>query len=166
MEQQEQDVLLDDDYNSELLLSSLYYSWWKFFINSKNMNHIPRQEEMLPRLLQQKLLQQNEEHVDDSSSSIIFSSSWLPRFLAESSSDSYDDLRMDYSVLAVCVLTLGLILVVEVLRHTLDHLAHGRPYFTAVLENVYAECTYSYTIRILYACMHTILLHRYQIMQE
>lgn len=47
--------------------------------------------------------------------------------------------RMDYSVLSVAVMTLGLIMVVEVFLHNLDHAAHGRPYFTAVLENIYSE---------------------------
>ena len=47
--------------------------------------------------------------------------------------------RMDYSVLSVAVMTLGLIMVVEVFIHRLDHAAHGRPYFTAVLENIYNE---------------------------
>ena len=34
-------------------------------------------------------------------------------------------------------MTLGLIMMVEVIRHRLDHAAMGRPYLTAVL---YAEC--------------------------
>lgn len=49
---------------------------------------------------------------------------------------------MDYSVLSVAVMTLGLIMVVEVFIHRLDHAAEGRPYFTAVLENIYNERTY------------------------
>jgi hypothetical protein len=48
--------------------------------------------------------------------------------------------RIDYSVLSVAVMTLGLIMMVEVGRHRLDHAAMGRPFFTAVLEGVYAEC--------------------------
>jgi hypothetical protein len=48
--------------------------------------------------------------------------------------------RIDYSVLSVAVMTLGLIMMVEVFRHRLDHAAMGRPFFTAVLEGVYAEC--------------------------
>jgi hypothetical protein len=48
--------------------------------------------------------------------------------------------RIDYSVLSVAVMTLGLIMMVEVFRHRLDHAAIGRPFFTAVLEGVYAEC--------------------------
>jgi hypothetical protein len=48
--------------------------------------------------------------------------------------------RIDYSVLSVTVMTLGLIMMVEVVRHRLDHAAMGRPFFTAVLEGVYAEC--------------------------
>ncbi len=48
--------------------------------------------------------------------------------------------RIDYSVLSVAVMTLGLIMMVEVFRHRMDHAAIGRPFFTAVLEGVYAEC--------------------------
>jgi hypothetical protein len=47
---------------------------------------------------------------------------------------------LDYTVLSVGVLTLGLILFVEVIRHRLDHAAHGRPFFKTVLEGVYSEC--------------------------
>ena len=48
---------------------------------------------------------------------------------------------LDYSVLSVGVMTLGLILLVELARHRLDHYAaHGRPFFKAVLEGVYSEC--------------------------
>eukprot|EP00522_Entomoneis_paludosa_P009435 CAMPEP_0172442726 /NCGR_PEP_ID=MMETSP1065-20121228/3117_1 /TAXON_ID=265537 /ORGANISM="Amphiprora paludosa, Strain CCMP125" /LENGTH=1450 /DNA_ID=CAMNT_0013192713 /DNA_START=206 /DNA_END=4558 /DNA_ORIENTATION=- len=61
------------------------------------------------------------------------------RFLKEKEKE--DSGRLDYSVLSVGVMTLGLILVVEVVRHKLDHSAEGRPYFTAVLENIYAELT-------------------------
>jgi hypothetical protein len=48
--------------------------------------------------------------------------------------------RIDYSVLSVAVMTLGLLMMVEVFRHRMDHAAMGRPFFTAVLEGVYAEC--------------------------
>jgi hypothetical protein len=48
--------------------------------------------------------------------------------------------RIDYSVLSVAVMTLGLVMMVEVFRHRVDHAAMGRPFFTAVLEGVYAEC--------------------------
>jgi hypothetical protein len=58
----------------------------------------------------------------------------------EKSSSSYGNIEIDYSILAVVVLTLGLILIVELVRHHIDHLAHGRPFFIAVLESVYAEC--------------------------
>ena len=63
----------------------------------------------------------------------------LHRFLKEKK----DDGRMDYSALSVAVMTLGLIMVVEVLRHRLDHAAMGKPYFVAVLENIYAECKHA-----------------------
>lgn len=47
---------------------------------------------------------------------------------------------LDYSVLSVAVMTLGLILFVEVLRHKLDHEAAHRPFFKVVLEATYSEC--------------------------
>ncbi|GKY98101.1 hypothetical protein MPSEU_000767900 [Mayamaea pseudoterrestris] len=57
------------------------------------------------------------------------------RFLA----NSEDSLQADYSVLGVLVMTLGLIIVVEVIRHYLDLKAKGRPFFQAVLHGVYTE---------------------------
>ena len=58
------------------------------------------------------------------------------RYLA----DKYaEEESLDYSVLSVGILTLGLILLVEVIRHQIDHSAHGRPFFQAVLENIYSE---------------------------
>ena len=62
------------------------------------------------------------------------------RWLAGASSSN---LQMDYSVLSVLVMTLGLIMIVEVLRHKLDHAAKGKPFFTNVLEGVYTERMYS-----------------------
>jgi hypothetical protein len=62
------------------------------------------------------------------------------RFLAAAEKD--EPTRIDYSVLSVAVMTLGLVMMVEVFRHRLDHAAMGRPFFTAVLEGVYAECKY------------------------
>lgn len=50
---------------------------------------------------------------------------------------------LDYSVLSVGVLTLGLILFVEVCRHALDHSARHRPFFKAVLEMLYSECMFN-----------------------
>ena len=51
-----------------------------------------------------------------------------------------DDPIVDYSVLSVGVMTLGLILIVEVLRHRIDHAAVGKPFFKTVLDGVYSEC--------------------------
>lgn len=47
---------------------------------------------------------------------------------------------VDYSVLSVAVMTLGLILLVEGIRHRLDHEAKHRPFFKVVLETTYGEC--------------------------
>ncbi|GAX22530.1 hypothetical protein FisN_14Hh152 [Fistulifera solaris] len=55
------------------------------------------------------------------------------RLLAEES------VRVDYSVLSVGVMTLGLIMIVEVVRHKIDHAAGRRPFPKAVLQGVYSE---------------------------
>jgi hypothetical protein len=62
-----------------------------------------------------------------------------PRLLAASSSGK--ELQIDYSVLAVLVMTLGLIMIVEVARHRLDQAAKSRPFFKSVLKGVYTERT-------------------------
>jgi hypothetical protein len=46
---------------------------------------------------------------------------------------------VDYTVLSVVVVTLGLVILVEIVQHKLDHKAHGRPFFKTVLEAVYRE---------------------------
>lgn len=53
---------------------------------------------------------------------------------------------VDYSVLSVGVMTLGLILIVEVARHKLDHMVHHFTFYKHVVEGVYSEC------RFLHAC--------------
>jgi hypothetical protein len=59
------------------------------------------------------------------------------RFLKKASYEEPD--RSDYSIMSVAVMTLGLIMIIELLRHRLDHAAMGKPFFTAVLQGVYAE---------------------------
>ena len=69
------------------------------------------------------------------------------RYLAEE--DYYykkEEEPLDYSVLSVGVMTLGLLLLVEMIRHQLDHRAEGRPFFKTVLEMVYSECKLTYDI--------------------
>ncbi len=63
------------------------------------------------------------------------------RWLADASEKIKDEPEaLDYSVLSVGVMTLGLILCVEVLRHKLDHIASHRPFFKVVLDATYSEC--------------------------
>jgi hypothetical protein len=81
---------------------------------------------------------------------------WYDRLLAEKDKG---DPRIDYSVLSVGVMTLGLILVVEVLRHRIDHAATGRPFFKAVLEGVYSECKFYDSGRLLSDVSKTALAH-------
>ncbi|KAL7540630.1 hypothetical protein ACHAXR_010673 [Thalassiosira sp. AJA248-18] len=46
---------------------------------------------------------------------------------------------VDYAVISVVVITLGLVLAIEVLRHQLDVVASGNPFFQTVLELMYRE---------------------------
>lgn len=95
-------------------------------------------------LWQSPSLQQEQQELQSNNNPWFVSNSWQSlhyRKLAPSSSEE-GPTRIDYSVLSVAVMTLGLIMVVEVLRHRLDHAALHRPFFKAVLQGVYAECTY------------------------
>ena len=66
------------------------------------------------------------------------------RWLAGSDAayDKIEDDTLDYSVLSVGVMTLGLIMMVEVVRHKLDYEAQHRPFFKVVLEAAYSECEF------------------------
>lgn len=61
-------------------------------------------------------------------------SSTVGRFLAPGKS-----YPMDYTVFKVGVLTLGLLLIVELARHKLDHCAQKRPFFKTVLDTFTSE---------------------------
>ena len=61
------------------------------------------------------------------------------RWLADAYGYGKEEEELDYTVLSVAVLTLGLILLVEVVRHRLDHEAKHRPFFKVVLETTYSE---------------------------
>lgn len=50
------------------------------------------------------------------------------------------DTEKDYTILSVAATTLGLILVVELIRHKVDHMATGKFFFTTVLDGIYREC--------------------------
>lgn len=65
---------------------------------------------------------------------------YLVRELAEKATKTKEAAPIDYSVLSVAIMTLGLLLFVEIVRHYIDHKAHGRPYFQTVLDGVYSEC--------------------------
>lgn len=65
---------------------------------------------------------------------------------------SYDDYsngaappKYDYSVLAVALITMGLIVPVEIVRHKIDHRAIGRPFAKTVLDFLYSEREFSYS---------------------
>lgn len=63
---------------------------------------------------------------------------------------------VDYAVISVVVITLGLILAIEVGRHQLDVAASGNPFFHTVLELMYRELT---TLGIVEFCIY--LMHKY-----
>ena len=63
---------------------------------------------------------------------------------------------LDYTVLAVVIFTLALILIIEVLRHKLDVWASGNPFFKTVLELMYRELT---TLGMVECVIY--LLHKY-----
>jgi len=50
-----------------------------------------------------------------------------------------DGLSIDYTVFAMAVVTMGLLLIVAIIRHKIDHMARGKEYFENVLEAVYHE---------------------------
>lgn len=54
--------------------------------------------------------------------------------------------KYDYSVLAVALITMGLIVPVEIVRHKVDHRAVGRPFAKTVLDFLYSECEYEFLI--------------------
>ena len=76
---------------------------------------------------------------------------YLPHRILAAVSSSSSPYKIDYNVLSVAAMTLALIMMVEYVRHRLDHWAHvaattdtpqqsKQPIFRAVLEGVYAEC--------------------------
>jgi hypothetical protein len=50
-----------------------------------------------------------------------------------------EEVKLDYTIMAVMVFTLGLILVVELGRHYIDHKAETHPFVQSVLVSVYSE---------------------------
>jgi len=62
---------------------------------------------------------------------------------SESSHEGYEHDEkgvVDYSILSIAVVSLGLLLIVEFMLHQLDHLAHRRKFFKIVTRTFYREC--------------------------
>lgn len=70
----------------------------------------------------------------------------------------YLPVRIDYSVLSVAVMTLGLIMIVEVIRHRIDHAAINKPFFQAVLNGVNSECKFTKFVLLLHLYLVPTLL--------
>jgi hypothetical protein len=97
--------------------------------------------------------QEEEDGYDDDNSN-SYSFAILDRILAggeggdggggNSTYDPYAVSPLDYTILSYGIYTLYLILIVESIRHYIDHAAHGRPFFKAVLLTAYSECKYAW----------------------
>jgi len=48
--------------------------------------------------------------------------------------------EVDFTVFAMAIVTMSLLLLVEIVRHKIDHIAKGKEFFENVLEAVYQEC--------------------------
>jgi hypothetical protein len=95
--------------------------------------------------------EEEEDGYDDGGNSNSYSFAILDRILAGGEGgdggDTYDPyavLPLDYTILSYGIFTLYLILIVESIRHCIDHAAHGRPFFKAVLLMAYSECKYAW----------------------
>ena len=64
-------------------------------------------------------------------------------------------MQPDYSVLSVLVMTLGLIMMVEVVRHRLDYIAQHRPFFRTVLKGVYTELSTLGIVEVIIWLLHS-----------
>ena len=49
-------------------------------------------------------------------------------------------LELDYTIFAMAVMTMGLLLIVEVIRYKLDQMTKGSDFFETVMKTVYHEC--------------------------
>ena len=72
-----------------------------------------------------------------SSSSGGYSSS---SYSSEPKPTTYYGDNFSYGAMSVAILTLGLVIIVEFVLHTIDHSAIGKPFYQAVLDAVYREC--------------------------
>jgi hypothetical protein len=49
-------------------------------------------------------------------------------------------IEIDYTIFATAVMTMGLLLIVEVIRHRIDKIVEGNDFFETMLSTVYHEC--------------------------
>lgn len=81
-------------------------------------------------------------------------SSSVHRFLAPAGEAP----TVDYAVISVVVITLGLVLAIEVLRHQLDVAASGNPFFQTVLELMYRERELYLLVLLIAVCRAALIL--------
>ena len=53
-----------------------------------------------------------------------------------------ETIEIDYTIFATAVMTMGLLLVVEVIRHRIDKIVEGNDFFETMLSTVYHECKF------------------------
>jgi len=95
------------------------------------------------------------------SNSTTYLSEWLIDYTNTQQPERYlaaagGELKLDYTVLGMAVVTMGFLLIVAVIRHQIDHLARGNDIFQTVLEACYHELS---TLGIVEATVF--LLHKY-----
>ena len=85
----------------------------------------------------------NDSLFEPSPSSTLLSSSVLHRILGPAPAAGGESSPVvDYTVVGVIVITLGLILVIEVLRQKLDEATSGHSFSKVVVELMYRECKF------------------------
>jgi hypothetical protein len=115
--------------------------------------HVKSKQQLLIQYSPSVNMNQDEGEIDDNDDDTYYTN--FHRILgsastsSSTSTSSYESYKLDYNVLSVAAMTLALIMMVEYVRHRLDHYVylaathatHPKPLFRSVLEGVYAECT-------------------------
>jgi len=68
---------------------------------------------------------------------------------------------VDFTALAMAVVTMVLLMIVAVVRHKVDQLARGKEIFVSVLEAVYHECKFKF-LQIGWDCHLFIFIHSFE----
>ena len=69
---------------------------------------------------------------------------YYPRNYQRGLAGGGESFSVSYTIFSVAVLTLGLLMITEVILHTLDHYAKERKFFRQVLNTFYRECKFNF----------------------